>query len=78
MTVTHTPGVVKKFRRTPWRFQQTVQRPQASDLDKFVSTIINAHDDIKGATVTIDEIVFDTDRMTLLCPAGSSLPLAFL
>jgi len=75
MTVSHTPGAVKKFRRTPWRFQQTVERPQASDLDRFVSTILSAHD-LKAATVTIDEVVFNTERMTALCPAGSALPLA--
>ena len=75
MTVTHTPGAVKKFRRTPWRFQQTVERPQASDLDRFVSTIICAHDGVEAATVVIYEIVFDTERITALCPAGSALPL---
>ncbi|MDB6110899.1 MAG: hypothetical protein JWR69_2649 [Pedosphaera sp.] len=73
MTVTPTPGALKKFRRTPWRFQQTVQRPQASDLDRFVSTIITAHGHIATATVTIDEVVFNTERMTALCPAGSTL-----
>lgn len=75
MTVTYTLGAIKKFRRTPWRFQQTVERPQASDLERFVSTIITAHGHIEEATVTIDQIVFGTERMTALCPAGSTLPL---
>ena len=43
MTVTQTPGAVKKFRRTPWRFQQTVERPEASDLERFV--FYSDHDD---------------------------------
>ena len=61
MTVTHTPGVVKKFRRTSWRFQQTVEIPQGfSELEKFASAIASAHGYIEEATVTIDEIVFDT------------------
>jgi hypothetical protein len=70
MTVTLTPGAIKKFRRTPWRFQQTVERSQGSDLDRFVSTIISAHGRIEAATVTIDEVVFDTERMTSICPGG--------
>ena len=73
MTVTPTPGALKKFRRTPWRFQQTVERPRAGDLERFVSTLIAAHGGLQAATVTIDAVVFDTVRMSALCPAGSSL-----
>jgi len=75
MTVTHTPGAVKKFRRTPWRFQQTVERPRPDQLQGFVSTITAAHEQIEEATVTIDQLVFGTERMTALCPEGSELPL---
>jgi hypothetical protein len=74
--VTHTPGAFKKFRRTPWRFQQTVERPHADQLQAFVSAITAAHGHIEVGTVTIDQIVFGTERMTALCPAGSPLPLA--
>jgi hypothetical protein len=73
MTVTVTPGALKKFRRTPWRFQQTVERPDARDLERFVSTIFAAHGYIQTATVTIDEAVFNTDRMCALCPSGTEL-----
>ena len=77
MTVTHTSGAIKKFRRTPWRFQQTVEIPQGlSALEAFVTAITTAHGYIEEGTVTIDEIVFDTERMTALCPAGSPLPLS--
>lgn len=72
MTVTTTPGALKKFRRTPWRFQQTVERPKASRLEAFVSTILRCHDTTAG-TVTIDQVVFDTNRLAFICPAGSSL-----
>lgn len=75
MTLTQTPGAVKRFRRTPWRFQQTVVRPHADDLAVFVSTITSVHGQIEEATVTLDQIVFKTERMTALCPAGSPLPL---
>jgi hypothetical protein len=73
MTVSTTPGALKKFRRTPWRFQQTVERPEASELDKFVSTIIASHGGFESATVTIDDVVFNTERMSALCPADSTL-----
>ena len=66
-------GMLKKFRRTPWRFQQTVERPSAAELDRFVSTIFQARHQIKAATVTIDEVVFNTEQLALLCVAGSTL-----
>jgi len=72
MTVTLASGAFKKFRRTPWRFQQTVQRPDAGDLGKFVSTILRAHDQIAAATVTIDRVIFDTVSLSALCPAGAA------
>jgi len=75
MTLTQTPGTVKRFRRTQWRFQQTVVRPHADNLAAFVSTITAAHGHIEEATVTLDQIVFRTERMTALCPAGAPLPL---
>ena len=73
MTLTPASGALKKFRRTPWRFQQTVQQPAPDDLDRFISTIIAAHGNLDSATVTIDEVVFNTERLEALCPAGSTL-----
>lgn len=73
MTVTPTPGALKKFRRTPWRYQQTVERPDAGDLERFVAAIITAHGRLEAATVTIDAVIFYTERMSALCPTGSAL-----
>ncbi len=73
MTVTPSPGTLKKFHRTPWRFQQTVKRPKATDLDRFVSTILSAHGGFEAVTVTIDAVIFDTVRMSALCPTGPTL-----
>jgi hypothetical protein len=75
MTLTQTPGAVKRFRRTPWLFQQTLVRPNSDDLAAFVSTIKTAHGHIEEATLILDQIVFKTERMTALYPAGSPLPL---
>ena len=73
MTVFHTPGTLKKFRRTPWRFQQTVERPIAGELDRFVSTIISSHGGFEALTVTIDDVVFNTRRLCAFCPARFTL-----
>lgn len=67
------PGTLKKFRRTPWRFQQTVELPAPNGRDRFISTIIASLDGLESATLTIDNVVFNTERMTALCPAGSTL-----
>jgi hypothetical protein len=73
MDASNTPGALKKFRRTPWRFQQTVELPAVSDRDRFVSVIIAALDGFPSAAVTIDEVVFNTERMTALIPMGFTL-----
>ena len=67
------PGALKKFRRTPWRFQQTVELPKPEERERFISTVITAIGDLESATVTIDEVVFNTERLATLCPAGSKL-----
>lgn len=74
MTVTHTPGVLKKFRRTPWRFQQTIERT-GGDIDGVVAVILAAHGELQEAIITLDEVVFETERLLALCPVGSPLPL---
>src|SRR5262245_1657475 len=73
MIVTRASGTLKKFRRTPWRFQQTVERPGAGDLERFVSTIIMAHGKLEQVTVTIDAVICTTVRLTALCPEGSKI-----
>jgi hypothetical protein len=76
MNLSQTPSAIKKFCRTPWRFQQTVEIPQGFPAhQEFASAIVAAHGQIKKATVVIDQIVFGTERMTALCPAHAPLPL---
>jgi hypothetical protein len=73
MTVTQTPGAIKKFRRTPWRFQQTVEIPQGSDEpEQFAAAIAAAHGDMREATVIINQVVFDTLRITSLLPTPAN------
>jgi hypothetical protein len=58
MTLSSTPGTLKSFRRSPWKFQQTFLTP-LKDLERFVSTILSAHPPPETACVTIDEVVFE-------------------
>lgn len=72
MLVTQNSGALKKFRRTPWRFQQTMEIPQGFEAhQKFASAIIAALGEFQEATVTIDEIVFGAECLTALCPADA-------
>ena len=71
MTVSNTPGVMKKSGRAAWKFQTTFSTPLKS-LDAFVSTILPDHGGFERASVTIDEIVFDPKTLNALL-ANSSL-----
>lgn len=71
MIATPTPGALKNFRRTPWRFQQTVELSQSACIEEFASLIIQSHPEITGGTVTVDEVVFDTDRLGSICPVST-------
>lgn len=73
MTVVQMEGAMKRFRRTPWRFQQTIETPM-QHLDGFVSVIASAHGKLEKAVVTIDQVVFDTDHLNALVADGVSTP----
>ena len=58
MKLSQLQGSLKRFRRTPWRFQQTFQTP-LKDLKPFVAAISSAMAPIGSASVTIDRVVFE-------------------
>ena len=77
MTAAQTPGALKKFRRTPWRFQQTLEIPQGYPAhQKFAADIVAAHGAMNDATVIIDQVVFDTEHLEALCCAQAPLLLS--
>jgi hypothetical protein len=65
MTFEMTPGAIKKFKRTPWRFQRTVETPPLKDLERFVSVILGANP-CERAKVTIDDYVFEPKMVNAL------------
>ena len=72
MTLSEVPGGLKRFRRSPWRFQTTFRTP-LKELQPFVATIIAAHDAPQTGRVTIEQIVFDPKHLNALL-AKHSLP----
>jgi hypothetical protein len=61
MRIIHRPGSIKKFHRTPLRFQTTFQTP-LKDLESFVDTILGSLGSVESGTVTIDDTVMGAER----------------
>ena len=79
MTLYHTPGMIKRFWRTPWKFQQTFHTP-LKNLAPFVAAIVSAIEPLRGGTVTIASVVYDDPvelryLSPLLAEHGTSSPL---
>jgi hypothetical protein len=73
MTLLKTPGAIKKFGRTPWKFQATFHTP-LKQLDLFVAAILDDEGGLEKGTVTIDGVVFDPKNLQRLL-AASPLPV---
>jgi hypothetical protein len=58
-------GAIKKFRRTPWRFQQTFRTPLRS-LASFTATILGALDHADSGTVVIDAVAMPPAKLNTL------------
>src|SRR5436305_13727763 len=74
MTLSATLGSLKNLRKVSWRFQQTFLTP-LQNLQPFVATIISGREQIQGATVTIDSVVFEPKHLHALL-ASQRLPLS--
>ena len=71
IALSHSAGLIKRFRRTPWRFQHTFVTPLKS-LQPFVSTIISTLQPLKSGAVTIDTVVFEPKHLLTLVATDSS------
>jgi hypothetical protein len=65
MKMSETPGALKQFRRTPWKFQQTFQTP-LKNLRKFVTTIVLAIQPFEAGRLTIEQVVFEPKHLISL------------
>jgi hypothetical protein len=70
MTLSSTPGSLKRLRKVPWRFQQTFLTP-LKNLQPFVATIISAREELQGGTVTVDSVVFTPENLITLLTSRS-------
>jgi hypothetical protein len=75
MTMSEDSGARKRFRRTPWRFQQTFFTP-LKIVKPFVAAIVNARERLHKASVTIDQVVFEPKHLNALLAKHSLPPLA--
>ena len=58
MEVFDTPGALKQFRRTAWKFQRTFKTP-LKNLQPFVATIILGAQSFRTACITVEQAVFE-------------------
>ena len=58
-------GAVNRFRRKAWRFQETFATP-LKELGPFVGEIVGALREVKSATVTIEQVVFEPTNLIAL------------
>ena len=65
MELIENPGALKKFRRTPWKFQQTFHTP-LKNLQAFVLTIITSGKPLKSGCLTLEQVVFDPEHLIAL------------
>src|SRR6185295_15850363 len=59
------PGLIKKFHRTPWRFQQTFHTP-LQNLPSFTATILDSLDHLNSGTVMIDSVIMEAKKLEAL------------
>ncbi|MGA3067479.1 MAG: hypothetical protein ABSF29_11605 [Tepidisphaeraceae bacterium] len=65
MTLSETPGSLKRFRQTPWRYQQTFRTP-LKNLQPFVAGILSCIQPIQKAIVTFDKVIFEPRNLNAL------------
>lgn len=75
MKLSRTPGLIKKFRRTPWRFQATFGTP-LKNLEAFVSAILADSGEFDKGRVILDAVVFEPKNLKALL-AANSLPTQY-
>jgi hypothetical protein len=75
MKLSQVKGSLKRFRRTPWRFQATFHTP-LKNLQPFVGAIASALEPLSAGCVTIDQVVFEPKHLIALL-TEHSLPAKY-
>lgn len=62
MKLSDNPEALKRFRKTPWKFQETFHTP-LEDLGNFVTTILTGCAELEAASMTIESAVFEPKHL---------------
>jgi hypothetical protein len=73
MMLSEATGTLKKFRRTPWKFQQTFLTPMQR-LQSYVAAIVSANRQMKSGCLTIEQVVFEPTHLIKLLASYSMPP----
>jgi hypothetical protein len=73
MRASESPGLLKKFRRSPWKFQRTFRTP-LQDLARFTHVIMSTLPTTERASAIFEQVVFEPRSELLLLFAKYSLP----
>jgi hypothetical protein len=75
MTLSETPGALKRFRKTAWKFQRTFQTP-LKNLQTFLTTILSSAQPLKGGALTVEQRVFEPRHLNEIL-TNYSIPLNY-
>ena len=73
MTLSEATGALKKFRRTPWKFQETFLTPKQR-LSSYVAGIMSANEKMNSGCVTIEQAVFEPTNLIKVLASHSFPP----
>jgi hypothetical protein len=65
MRAVHQQGSIKRFHRTPWRFEKTFQTPLRT-LQSFSAAIIESLGEVDRGVVTIDAMIMPAGKIDAL------------
>ncbi len=73
MTLSESPAFLKKFRKTPWKFQQTFITPHRN-LQHFVAEVVSACLPCRSGCLTLDQVILEPTNLISLFNSYSNPP----
>jgi|SRR5262249_9647243 len=73
MTLSESPALLKKFRKTPWKFQQTFITPHRN-LQHFVAEVVSTCLPCQSGCLTLDQVIFEPTNLISLLNSHSIPP----
>jgi hypothetical protein len=73
MTLSESPEFLKKFRKTPWKFQQTFITPHRN-LQHFVAEVVSGSLPCRSGRLTLDQVIFEPTNLISLFNSYSIPP----